>query len=103
LEAGKSPIEYLDILAQDSQYVNERGLSPEEEWTLFLTYLEETNQVINDINGNGKFSLNLGGYLKDIGYVTLAYWYRKGKQALAVYCPPGSSDSDTGTRTRVGI
>jgi hypothetical protein len=76
LEAGKSPDEYLKILQTEPEYEGESGLTPEVELMLFLTYLEETNQVINDYEGNGSTSCQIGAYFKSADFVPHSLWFR---------------------------
>ena len=103
LEAKKTPIDYLKTLQTDPQYANEHGITPED-WTIyFLTHLEKTNQVIDDWQGNGKISWNLGGYFPESSVVPNAYWGRGDRQANAGCGDGGFADSDFGARARVRI
>jgi hypothetical protein len=76
LEIGSSPNEYLQIL-QTEAYQGETGQTLEDFMTKFLTHLEATNEVSNDVNDNNALWC-LGQYLK-ISYAQLVptgRWHR---------------------------
>jgi hypothetical protein len=103
LEANQKPTDYLKTLQTDPNYANESGITPED-WTIyFLTHLEKTNQVIDDWQGNGKISWNLGGYFPESSDVPSACWYRGGRRAYAGGDDPGDFGSNSGARARVRI
>jgi len=56
LEAGLSPRKYLETLRTDPQYKNESGMTPEDQITYAMLYLEQTNQVVDDWQGKGSLS-----------------------------------------------
>ncbi len=62
LETGKTPNQYLEMLKKDSHYQNEIGMTLEDQITYAIKYLEQTSQVIDDCNGNGSVSYQLGAY-----------------------------------------
>ena len=76
LEIGSSPNEYLQTL-QSEAYQGETGKTLEDLTTKFLTYLETTNEVSNDVyDNNGMWCL--AHYLK-ISYaevVPTGHWHR---------------------------
>jgi hypothetical protein len=76
LEIGASPREYLRTL-QTQAYQGETGKTLEDFITKFLTYLETTNEVSNDVNDNNALWC-LGQYLK-VTYAELVptgRWHR---------------------------
>lgn len=62
LEIGNSPREYIQIL-QSQAYQGETGKTLEDFITKFLTHLETTNEVSNDVHDNNALWC-LGQYLK---------------------------------------
>ncbi|MBI3627030.1 hypothetical protein HY224_03220, partial [Candidatus Uhrbacteria bacterium] len=89
IETGKtipSPAEYLkSVLAetkkQNGKYEHEEGMTPEEQLIYAITHLEETNQVIDDYQGKGSVSYNLGAYFPASSAVPGSCWGRGGRQA----------------------
>src|SRR3990167_6727028 len=81
LEANKQPKEYLELFRTKSEYKNESGLTPEADILYALTNLEEKNQVINDYQGKGLLSYQIGAYFPSSGYVPDSYWNRGDRQA----------------------
>jgi hypothetical protein len=76
LEIGSSPNEYLQTL-QSEAYQGETGKTLEDFITKFLTYLEITNEVSNDVDDNNALWC-LAQYLK-VPYAELVptgRWYR---------------------------
>jgi hypothetical protein len=76
LEIGSSPNEYLQTL-QSQAYQGETGKTLEDFITIFLTRLETTNEVSNDVNDDNALWC-LGQYLK-ISYADLVptgRWHR---------------------------
>ena len=76
IEIGSSPREYLRTL-QTQPYLGETGKTLEDFITKFLTRLETTNEVSNDVNDNNALWC-LGQYLK-VPYAELVptgRWYR---------------------------
>ena len=88
LEANKQPKEYLELFRTKSEYKNESGLTPEADILYALTNLEEKNQVINDYQGKGLLSYQIGAYFPSSGYVPGSVWYRDRRRAnLSGYVP----------------
>jgi len=81
LRGNKSSNKFLKLLQTQKQYQNEQGQTPEEWITKFLTYLEKHNQVIDDVEGNGTASCQLGAYFHSLDRVPLCWWYRVDRQA----------------------
>src|SRR3989344_389173 len=81
LEANKQPKEYLELFRTKSEYKNESGLTPEADILYALTNLEEKNQVINDYQGKGLLSYQIGAYFPSSGSVPSSGWYRDGRRA----------------------
>jgi hypothetical protein len=82
LKANQTPTEYLNLLHTNPQYKNEQGLANEDWLTLFITHLEQTNQIIDDWQGNGKACFLPGSFLpssRDLGY---GCWNRDYRQAF---------------------
>jgi hypothetical protein len=82
-EANKSPIDYLSLFQTDRSYVNEQGITPEDWAMYFLSHLEETNQIIDDYEGAGNVSWNLGGYFPENSGVPTACFVRSVNQVRA--------------------
>ncbi len=82
LEADLTPLQYLEMLKSDSQYKGEVGLTPELWLMKALTRLEEKNEVIDDCQGKGSFSYNLGAYFPESSGVASAYWNRNFSKAI---------------------
>lgn len=104
IETNKTPLQYLKLLKENPQYQGESGLTIEEWATLFLTNLEETNQVTDDY-GNGKDSIcwNLGTYFPAGGVVSSASWSRGSRQAGVGGNGARSRDEDDGSRVAVRV
>ncbi|TAK96634.1 hypothetical protein EPO05_01340 [Patescibacteria group bacterium] len=79
-EDNQAPNDYLRQL-QTQSHQHERGLTPEEWLIRFLQHLEQTNQVIDDYQGHGKYCYNLAGYFPASGNVSGASWVRLGQRA----------------------
>jgi hypothetical protein len=103
LEAGDTPKNYLETLQTKPEYRGEEGLTPEASMTHFLLHLEETNQIIDDFDGNGKVNFNLGGWMPDMGDVAYGLWSRHGTQARWSGSARFSQDSKRGARSAVRI
>lgn len=97
------PREYLQALQQDSQYQHEHGMTPEEQILYALTHLEETNQVIDDYQGHGSLSYQLGAYFPASENVPDAGWYRDVRQAKLGGSDPDSRDDYCGARSAVRV
>ena len=103
LESNQTPKQYLETLQTDPQYQHEQGLTPED-WLIYaISQLEEKNQVIDDWQGKGKVSYNLGAYFPFSGDVPLGYWNRGSRRAYLGGNVPRSRHSGFGLRSAVGI
>lgn len=98
-----SPQEYLQALQQDPQYQHEHGMTPEEQILYALTHLEETNQVVDNYQGHGSVSYQLGAYFPASGRVPHAYWNRGGRRAELGGSDPDYRDGDCGVRSAVRV
>ncbi|MFH1170212.1 MAG: hypothetical protein V1704_01490 [Candidatus Vogelbacteria bacterium] len=97
MEAGRTPAECLVDLDPAKS-----GLTPEDWLAQAITYLEETNQVIDDYDGNGSTNYNLGGWFPASGSVSYAYWDR-GRQASLGGGGPGYRVGRYGVRSGVRV
>lgn len=103
IEAYKTPREYLNLLQTDPQYQNEQGLTPED-WLIYaITYLEETNQVIDDWEGQGKVNWNIAGYFPALNDVSRGRWYRGDPQARLDGHDADNRNSNRGFRPGVSV
>lgn len=98
-----SPREYLKALQTEKQYQNEQGMTPEEQIMYALTYLEETNQVIDDYQGKGSISYQLGAYFPSSARVPGSYWVRGNRRAYLRGSVPGRRRDRYGARSAVGV
>ena len=72
-ETIPSPQEYLKALQNDPIYQHEQGMTPEDQLTYAILHLEQTDQVIDDWQGNGSASYQPGAYLPASGTVPSAF------------------------------
>src|SRR3989338_3378524 len=98
-----SPQEYLTALHQDPRYRHEHGMTPEDQLAYAILHLEQTNQVIDNYQGNGSISYQLGAYFPASGAVPYACWYRDGRQARLGRLDPGGRDGVCGVRSGVRV
>ncbi|MEK7295525.1 MAG: hypothetical protein AAB018_03225 [Actinomycetota bacterium] len=111
MEAGKiipSPQEYLSAIITESSnpaspYFQEQGMTPEEQMMYALTYLEETNQVIDDWQGNGSLSYQIRAYFPAFGCVPIACWNRDAGRAYLSWDDRGYRRGNYGLRSAVGV
>ncbi|MEI6478164.1 MAG: hypothetical protein WCO52_04215 [bacterium] len=103
LEANKTPNEYLHLIKTEPAYTGESGLNPEEWLTYALSHLEETNQVIDDYQGNGKISYLLGAYFSAAEGVPAAVWDRAGRRAYLDRFEPDYRYPSVGARSAVRV
>jgi len=108
VEAWLSPEEYFQLL-RNPEYKGETGTTPED-WVVFaLTYLEETNQLIDDAKGSGKASMALGTYfpneasVPNEGFVRSILPSRPDVHVNITTCRQSESMIFNSTRTRVRI
>jgi hypothetical protein len=98
-----SPAEYLKAIQTEPIYQNESGMTPEDHIIYAITHLEETNQVIDDYQGNDSASCQVGAYFPDFGHVPYAYWNRYSRRVFLSGDFPGNRYPDPGIRTGVRI
>ena len=103
LEAGKKPKDYLKTINTEKQYKNEIGMTPDDQIIYAIQHLEQTNQVIDDWQGNGSLSYQLGAYFPADGNVPRASWDRGDHQVDLSGDDPGISNSVTGLRSSVRV
>jgi len=103
LEANQTPNQYLETLKTNVDYKNETGMTPEEQIIYAIKYLEEKNQVIDDWQGKGSLSFQLGAYFTAGRNVPDAHWYRVIRRASLNRSVPEYSDSSYGVRTSVKV
>lgn len=103
LEAGKSSNEYLQLLATDPMYMYEEGFITEDWLTYAIIQLETTNQVLDDWQGKGKISRNVGQYFPASGYVPGAYWDRDYRQASLFMADADNRVDSIGVRSAVRV
>ena len=102
-QSAPDPHEYLKALQTDVQYKDEQGMTPEEQILYALTHLEETDQVIDDYQGNGSISYQLGAYFPASDSVPSARWDRGVHRARLGRRDPGDRGGDCGVRSAVGV
>lgn len=98
-----SPQEYLKALQNEPIYQHEQGMTPEDQLTYAILHLEQTNQTIDDWQGNGSVSYQLRAYLPASGYVPLAYWRRDRRRASLSGDGPGDRGGVYGVRGSVRV
>jgi len=103
LEANKTPDEYLKLLQENPDYANEQGLTIEAWLTLFISHLEQTNQVIDDYNGKGKICYLTGSFNPSSADLVRGNWNRSSRQARLYGSGPGNRDGSFGLRSAVGV
>ncbi len=103
VETNKTPTEYLKLFQTDPMYQDESGLTPEADLTYALTHLEETNQVVNDYQGKGSLSYQVGGYFPASGVVPGSYWSRGVRRAYLNRDDPAYRFSNFGVRAGVRV
>lgn len=107
-EANDTPNEYLKTLnnaetKKTDPHNGEKGMTPEEQIIYAITHLEETDEVVDDWQGNGSVSYQIGAYFPSSGYVPSAYWDRDYRQAYLGGSNPDFRDDDYGVRPAVRI
>ena len=98
-EAGKSIIDYLKCLKEDSQYGGEEGFTPESALIHYLTALQEKQTIIDDFQGKGKANYLTGNFVS--GAVPYFWWYRFGHKSGLDGIVPGNRLQDNGCRFAV--
>ena len=107
-ETIPNPEEYLRALTKESKDPNsvfqgEQGMTPEDQLMYAITYLEEHHQIIDDYEGNGSISYQIGGWFPASGSVPGAYWYRDYSQAYMDWRDPRYRNVNCGVRPSVRI
>ena len=103
LEADQTPNQYLETLKTGASYENETGMTPEEQIIYAIKHLEQTNQVIDDYQGKGSASFQMGAYFPADGAVPIVYCYRDLRRASLYRNFPDDSDSGFGVRGAVRV
>lgn len=103
IETNKTPVEYLKMLHTNKTYQGEEGLTPEADLIYAITCLEETNQIINDWQGKGSVSFELGAFLASSDSVSWLSWDRDFNRADLWKLNTWSNDPHTGARFGVRI
>lgn len=99
IEANKTPEEYLRMLQNYREYKGELGQTPEDRIIYAITHLEETNQVIDDYQGKGSISYQVGGWFPvslGVPDVPDAYWFRVDQRAYLGRSTPRNRSEDIG-------
>ena len=102
-KAGLTPKKYLKMMQTNSQYAGEEGMNPEEQLIYAIQYLEQTNQVMDDWQGKGSISYQVGAYFPASGDVPRAGWDRVNRRARLGGYDPEDSDPDIGVRGAVRV
>lgn len=103
IESNKTLEQYFNLLKTVRQYANEQGLTLEDWIIQFLTYLEKTNQVIDDYMGKGCICNLLASFNRFSGDFGSGFWNQYRKQALLMRGNPLSKRDDVGFRSAVRI
>ena len=103
LEANRTPAEYRQDLSTNSQYASEQGLTNEDWLTLFIAYLRETNQVIDDWQGKGNACYLTGSFKPSSRHLGYGCWSRGSRQAHLAGDGPGDRYESNGLRPAVGL
>jgi peptidoglycan/xylan/chitin deacetylase (PgdA/CDA1 family) len=98
-----TPKEYLQFIEQETIYSGEQGMTPEDQLMYAITHLEETDQIIDDYQGNGKISYQVGAYFPSSDNVPYACWNRDNRQAGMSGNYPGNRNGHCGVRSTVRI
>ncbi len=103
LEAGKSPREYFRIIKEDQAYAHDLVFSIEDQLVYAITHMEETNQIMNDWEGNGSSAFQLGAYMVDGDSVPVVSYGRGYIRAGIVRLGADFHGPIYGARTEVSI
>ena len=107
-EANDTPNNYLKTLnnaetKKADPYYGEQGMTPEEQIIYAITHLEETDEVVDDWQGNGSVSYQVGAYFPSSGGVPSAYWDRDDRLAYLDRRSPDYRFDNCGVRPAVRI
>ena len=103
LEANQSPNAFLNSILNDPQYQGEQGLTPEARLILAITHLHQTNQVIDDYQGQGKACYSVGAFFPARSLVPHGFFYRDHRQAYLHRNNPDNQNSYNGAGSSVNI
>ena len=78
-------------------------MNPEEQLIYAIQYLEQTNQVMDDWQGKGSISYQVGAYFPASGSVPFAHWGRDRRQAYLDGSAPEYSHPYIGVRGAVRV
>jgi len=99
-----SPQEYLKFFqANTGAYQHEQVFTIEDQLLLAITHLEQTNQVMDDWQGKGSASYQLGSYLPTESAVVAARWYRDYQRAYVYRGGVYGRYDDGGVRSSVSL
>ena len=95
--------EYLKAIQNPikPEYQDEIPMTPEADLIYSIIHLEQTNQVINDCQGNGSANYNIAACRLSNGGVPISYWIRALRNAALVMHDPTDSARNAGVRTAV--
>lgn len=102
-ETNKSPKEYLKAIQTETQYQGESGYTPEEWLTQFLTHMQETDQVMDDGQGESSASFQCGAYYPASGFVPYGDSNRGFRRVILRRNFPDFRNVDVGVRSAVRI
>ncbi len=103
LETHGTPVEYLKSIKEEITYKSEQGMTPEDQIIYAIQYLEKTNQVIDDYQGHGAASYQLGAYFPASDRIACAFWNRFSYRAHIDRGVSSDRDPLGGVRTAVRI
>ena len=103
LETNQTPKEYLKQREGDVMYQGEAGERPEEWLTRMMTHLAETDQIIDDWQGNGSANFLIGSWVPASGGVPCAYFNRDNRRAYLAGDDPESRSGSSGCRSAVRV
>lgn len=103
IETNKTPKEYMEMLQSQKIYEGEEGLTPEADLIYAITYLEETNQVINDWQGKGNLSYELGAFFISSNSVPCLGWDQDFNRVDLWKFSVDNRDPHTGVRVGIKI
>jgi hypothetical protein len=102
-ESGKSPDEYLRIQQDDPVYNHESFFTPESWLAYFLTHLVETDQAIDNYNGEDGVRYLATAYFPDTCKVPDGSWNIDDCQADLEVSSPSKADESCGIAAIVRI
>ena len=103
IEAGLSPDQYIEKLANDPIYKHESGQTIESQMAYAITELFNQNQITDDFQGNGNINYLAGNYQTSSGYLPNLCWSRGNRQASLGRDDPRRLYELCGLRPAVGV